>query len=299
MASVAAGFDSFDASALAKRNIALCNTPNLASDPVADQVLYMALSLFRYFHVFERLANDYKHASDCRVALETSGWDFESGMPKVFADKRNGSDYAIENDKSVKKPGFGFGEWVAGRPVRQPRGHTVGIIGFGGIGKEIGRRLSTIGMKVIYHKRKPLNEVENQSLGYEATFYEDVDELFRNSNLLVLACPLNEKTRYIINERSLQLLPQEAKLINIGRGPLIDTAALIKALKSGRLSGAAIDVFEHEPIIEPELCSRWDVIVNPHIGSSTIETAQRSIENCSKNIYNVFYGDSKDITRVN
>lgn len=294
--SCAAGFDSYDGAALAKRGIALCNSPGMAAGPVADQVLYYTLSLYRYFHIFERLAREHQHTITCRTAVTTSEWDLETGKPKMFLSNKNDSEYNSEADKA---PGFAFGDLMAGRAVRQPRGHSAGIVGFGAIGKEIGRRLDSIGMNVHYTKNTPLSDKEIAALGYEATFHESTDTLFPKCDVLVLACPLNAKTHYMINEKSLAQLPKEAKIINIGRGALIDMKALLAALKSGHISGLGIDVFEKEPIIDKELCDRWDVIVTPHIGASTIEVVERSESHCIDNIYDMIVEGGKKLTRVN
>lgn len=259
----------------------------------------MTLSLFRYYSVFERLTRAYHHSIDCRTVLTTSSWDNEAGKPKIFEDKRNGTDYVIETDPSVIPAKFAFGERVAGRFVRNPKGHSVGILGFGAIGKEIGRKLSVIGMDVHYSKRTPLTDKEEKELGYKVTFHKEIKDLFSKSNLLVLACPLNVSTHHVVNEESIKFLPKEARIINIGRGALIDTKALLAALKSDHLHGVGLDVFEKEPIIDKELCERWDVIVQPHIGSSTIENVELSEKNCADNIYNKIFGDSKSLTRVN
>lgn len=192
-----------------------------------------------------------------------------------------------------------FGETVSGRAVRQPRGHVVGIVGFGAIGKVIGQRLSSIGMKVHYTKTSVLSKSEKAALGYNATFHESAADLFKVSDLLVLACPLNSATKNLVNEESIKLLPQDARIVNIGRGGLIDTKALVRALRSGRISGAGLDVFEREPIIDDELCDRWDVVLLPHIGSATMETAELSEINCMNNINNIIFGDGKDLTSVN
>ncbi|KAF5099381.1 hypothetical protein D0Z00_001660 [Geotrichum galactomycetum] len=245
------------------------------------------------------MARAYQHSIDSRTMLTTSGWDLEAGKPKIFDDKRNGADFALETDSSIMPAKFAFGELVAGRFVRNPKGHSVGILGFGAIGKEIGRKLNAIGMNVHYSKRTPLTDEEEKVLGYPATYHKEIKDLFSNSQLLVLACPLNAGTHYVVNEESLKFLPKEARIINIGRGALIDTKAMLAALKSGHLHGVGLDVYEKEPIIEEELCTRWDVVLEPHIGSSTLENVELSEKNCVNNIYNMILGDGKSVTRVN
>lgn len=289
------GFDHYDAEGLAKRGIVLCNSPGLAASPVADHVLFQTLALYRHYAIFEHLTRKSRCFGTARAAPATSGWDTEHGRPLLHENNKSDPSYSPENDTA---PSFSFGAYVGNRPVCQPRDHTVGIVGFGAIGKEIGQRLAGIGMNVHYTKRTRLSDVETKSLGYPVTFHETLESLLSKSELLVLACPLTPKTRYIINETTLQLLPRDAKIINIGRGPLINTKDLIQSLKSGRITGAALDVMETEPLVDPELCDRWDVILTPHIGSSTIETADGAEEICVNNIINVLFGDGKSITKV-
>lgn len=294
--SCAAGFDSYDGAALAKRGVVLCNAPGLASDPVADQVLYATLSLFRYYHIFERMTQEHQHTVTCRTAITKADWNTETGRPNMFMTNKNDPSYKPENDTA---PAFAFGDLVSGRAVRQPRGHNVGIVGFGAIGKVIGQRLDAIGMNIHYTKTTPLTKAETESLGYKAIYHETNETLFPLCDLLVLACPLNASTHYMMNETTLAQLPKEARIINIGRGGLIDTKALVKSLKSGHLYGAALDVFEREPIVDSELCGRWDVILTPHIGSATVETVEVSENICIANIQNCILGDGKSLTKVN
>lgn len=282
--SCAVGYDSYDGAALAHRNIILCNSPGLAAAPVADHVLYQTLSLYRYYHVFENLTRELKSTSLARGVPATGAWDCEAGRPVL---------------NTETPPAFSFGQYVGGRAVRQPRGHTASVVGFGAIGKEIGERLAGIGMRVQYTKPTPLTAKEVSQLTYPVRYYETVQEMLPTTDLLVLACPLTKATRHLLNSATLALLPREAKVVNIGRGPLIDTGALISALKKGYLSGAALDVFEKEPVPEEELCGRWDVILTPHIGSSTIETVLGAEGICIANMENVLLGNGQCVTKVN
>lgn len=234
--------------------------------------------------MFENLTRELKSTSLARGVPATGAWDCEAGRPVL---------------NTETPPTFSFGQYVGGRPVRQPRGHTASVIGFGAIGKEIGERLAGIGMKVQYTKPTPLSAKEVSQLTYPVTYFESVQDMLPSTDLLVLACPLTKSTRHLLNSATLALLPREAKVINIGRGPLIDTRALITALKKGYLSGAALDVFEKEPVPEEELCGRWDVILTPHIGSSTIETVLGAEGICIGNMENVLLGDGQNVTRVN
>lgn len=226
-----------------------------------------------------------------------------SSSSKSNNNNNNNSEVLISSQKQKKenlvRPIYSFGDSIGDRFVRQPRGHSVGIAGFGAIGKEIGSRLNAIGMKIHYTKRTKLTPSEESSLGYPVTFHDSVEHMLPFSDLLVLALPISPQTRHLLNDRTLALLPREARIVNIGRGGLIDTSALLRSLKSGRVAGAALDVFENEPIVEKDLCSRWDVILTPHIGSSTHENVLGAEKICMNNITNLFYGDGQSLTIVN
>lgn len=294
--SCAVGYDHLNGAALAERGITLCNAPGLAAAPVADHVLLQTLSLFRYTPIFEHILRRHGSTNTTRTAISTSGWDSETGRPLQHLCNQRLPDYDAARDHA---PRFSLGAYVGGREVRQPRGHSVGIVGFGAIGREIGARLASIGMKVHYYKRSPLTSEETAALGYEATYHSSLDSALQMSELLVLACPLTSDTLHMLNSRTFALLPDGAKLINIGRGKLIDTSALLDALRAGKVTGAALDVFESEPNVEPELLQRWDVLLTPHIASSTIETLQGAEQICVDNMVNGFYGDGLSVTRVN
>lgn len=325
----AVGYDIYDVKALAARGVVVCNSPGLAAAPVADHVLYLTLALFRFSPVFEHVLRKVKNSNDCRTALDTGfKWDLELGRPKQYygpvkskqMEPAKSDDDDKDDEENIQKRAstpqraddeelastadsgrvvYSFGDRIGDRWVRQPRTHSVGIAGFGAIGKEIGARLASIGMKVHYTKRTPLTPEEEAGLGYEARYHESLVQMLPFSDVLVLALPLNEDTKHIMNDKTFPLLPPDARVINIGRGPLIDTQALLRALKSGKLWGAALDVFEHEPIVEPELCSRWDVILTPHTASSTYENVLAAEKICMNNIHELFYGDPSKMTIVN
>lgn len=294
--SCAVGYDHLNGAALAARGISLCNAPGLAAAPVADHVLLQTLSLFRYTQIFEHILRRNGNTNSTRTAIATPAWDSVTGRPLLYNSIKASSDYDTVKDRAPK---FSLGAFVGGREVRQPRGHNVGIIGFGAIGREIGERLAAIGMHVHYYKRNPLNPTETVDLGYSTTYHSTFESVLQVSELLVLACPLTSETLHMLNARTFALLPEGAKLINIGRGKLIDTKALLDALRSGKVTGAALDVFENEPNVEPELLDRWDVLLTPHIASSTVETLQGAEQICLDNMVNEFYHDSHLTTRVN
>ena len=151
-------------------------------------------------------------------------------------------------------------------------GKTLGLIGGGGlIGKAVARRAQGFSMRVLYWtpRRKPESEEREAGL----TFVP-LDDLLRQSDFVSLHSPLNAETRHQIGARELRLMKKNAFIINTARGPLIDEAALIRALKAKRIAGAGLDVFEFEPKVSAELKRMSNVVLNPHLGSADVETRE-------------------------
>jgi phosphoglycerate dehydrogenase-like enzyme len=169
-------------------------------------------------------------------------------------------------------------------PGRSLHGRTAGIVGLGGIGQALAQRLRPFGMRVLGVRRRPDPELAAR-LGLDwIGGAGQLPELLRQSDCLFLCLPLTEATRGLIDERALALLPEGACVVNAGRGGVVDHAALVRALDSGRLGGAALDVFEQEPLDPASpLADRPDVVATPHIAGVTDSSyrgiAQRVIEN--------------------
>jgi lactate dehydrogenase-like 2-hydroxyacid dehydrogenase len=159
-------------------------------------------------------------------------------------------------------------------------GATLGIIGLGRIGQAIARRAQGFGMRVLYHNRKRDPEAE-RAVGAE---YRGKAELLREADFVVLSIPLSSETRHLIGPAELALMKPTAYLVNVARGPVVDEAALVDALRSGRIAGAGLDVFEEEPKVHPGLLELENVAMTPHIGSASRATrlrmATRAAENC-------------------
>jgi len=151
------------------------------------------------------------------------------------------------------------------------RGKVLGIIGFGRIGKAVAKRALAFEMKVIAYDIRDVRE-EAESMGVKVA--TTLEELLKESDIVTLHIPLNESTRYMIGEREISLMKRGAIIVNTSRGGIIDTRALLKALKEGKLAGATLDVFENEP---PKTEEEWElirlpnVVVTPHIASQTWE----------------------------
>ncbi|MCD6480356.1 D-glycerate dehydrogenase, partial [Candidatus Bathyarchaeota archaeon] len=166
-------------------------------------------------------------------------------------------------------------------------GKTLGIIGLGRIGSEVARRAQGFGVKVIYHDmvRKP--ELE-EAYGAE---YVSLKELLTKADIVSIHVPLLPSTERLIGEEELQMMKPTAILINTSRGKVIDQKALVKALKEGWIAGAALDVYEEEPIpLDDPLLRLENVILTPHIGSATRETRRRMAEVCAQNVKAVLEG---------
>lgn len=173
-------------------------------------------------------------------------------------------------------------------------GKTLGIYGFGRIGQAIARRAIASGMNIIYHNRKPVaKEIEEK---YNA-HYVSFDELLSQSDFVSINAPASPETYHIINEEAIDKMRSNAILINTSRGSTVDEVALIKALKSNRIFGAGLDVYETEPHINPEFLKLDNVVLTPHAGTQTIEGRYDMQREVAENIIN-FY-DGKEISKVN
>lgn len=160
------------------------------------------------------------------------------------------------------------GSWAAKGPIPLGRSvgrKTCGVIGLGGIGRAVADRAAAFRMRVIYQgpRRKP-------DAPYE--YIADPVELARQSDYLMVACKGGEETRHLVSKAVIEALGPSGTLINVARGSVVDEVAMIEALRTGRLGHAALDVFENEPNVSPELLALPNVLVQPHHGSATIET---------------------------
>ncbi|KAH7547273.1 hypothetical protein FEM48_Zijuj01G0292300 [Ziziphus jujuba var. spinosa] len=167
-----------------------------------------------------------------------------------------------ESDRYVRS-----GKWKKGdyKLTTKFTGKTVGIIGMGRIGKGVAKRAEAFSCPISYYSRS-----EKPDLKYK--YYPSVVELASNCDILVVACPLTQETRHIVNREVMNALGPKGVLINIGRGPHVDEPELVSALVEGRLGGAGLDVYENEPEVPEELFGLENVVLLPHVGSGTVET---------------------------
>ena len=160
-------------------------------------------------------------------------------------------------------------------------GKTLGIVGMGRIGQAVAIRARGFGLTVHYHNRHRLPEQVEQELA--ATWHADLDEMLAGSDFISIHTPHTDQTEQLFDARRLSLLKPQAYIVNTSRGSAIDEAALIDALERGRIAGAGLDVFAHEPEIDPRLLALPNVVLLPHMGSATFEaraaTGERVISN--------------------
>ena len=188
--------------------------------------------------------------------------ELTTGLMLALARQIPKADNALKSGKWLKKELIGF----------ELRGKTLGIMGFGNIGREVGRLARSLGMNILIHSHDPIEpqiitELDAQEVPHE--------ELLQKSDILTIHIPFTKETYHSIGRNELQLMKPTACIINTSRGGVIDEAALTEALKTGRLAGAALDVYEEEPPKNTELITLPNVICTPHIGAQT-EEAQKS-----------------------
>ena len=162
-------------------------------------------------------------------------------------------------------------------------GKTLGIIGMGRIGQALARRAVASGMTIIYHNRRPIGDEDMSRLGYEAR-YVSKEELLQRADFVSLNLPYTPEVRHLIGAKELHRMKPTAYLINTARGAHVDEEALVEALKKGEIAGVAMDVYEHEPQIQPELLQLDNVVLSPHTGTGTWEGRIAMCENVCDNI---------------
>ena len=186
-----------------------------------------------------------------------------------------------EGEKLVRS-----GEWHGWSPGgmlgHRIGGKALGIVGMGRIGQAVARRARAFGLSIHYHNRHRLPAVVETELG--ATFHADLDAMLAATDIVSIHTPLNADSRDLIDRRRIGLMRPHVYLINTSRGGIVDEAALVDALEAGRLAGAGLDVWEHEPRIDPRLLALHNVVMTPHMGSATFEGRQASGERVIQNI---------------
>lgn len=157
--------------------------------------------------------------------------------------------------------------WLMGRSIR---GKNLGIIGLGRIGEAVARRARVFDMKIHYHNRNRVSPAIERDL--DATYWSDLDAMLAGMDVVSVNCPSTPETHHLLDAARLAKLPAHAVLVNTARGDVIDEGALADALSEERLAGVALDVFEHEPKVNPKLLEQENALLIPHMGSATIES---------------------------
>lgn len=274
---------------------------SLLSDRIDCNLLYQAKNL----RIVAQLAVGYDNIDiDCATKLgiyvtNTPGVLTEATAELTWALILAVARRIVEADHFVR-----WGEWERLKTAWHPkmmlgielRGKVLGIVGCGRIGSrvaEIGAK--GFGMKVIYFDRSRNEELEKE-IGAE---FKELDQLLQEADIVSLHVPLTRETYHMINEERLKKMKRSAILINTARGAVVDTEALVKALKEGWIAGAGLDVFEQEPLAANHpLTAFKNVVILPHIGSATYETRHAMAELVAENLI-AFYEGREPPTLVN
>jgi glyoxylate reductase len=174
----------------------------------------------------------------------------------------------VEGAAVVQSGGFqGWSPtWMLGRRLW---GKRLGIIGMGRIGQALARRAKAFGLSIHYHNRKPISPRLAEEL--EATYWESLDQMLARMDIVSVNCPHTPATYHLLSARRLKLLQPHAVVVNTARGENIDEGALANMLARGEIAGAGLDVYEHEPAVNPKLLKLPNVVLLPHMGSATVE----------------------------
>jgi len=225
------------------------------------------------------IANGAVHPANIDVARATARGIAVTTIPSIVTEATADLHWAIlmaaarripEADRSLRAGMFPGSQSLhfAGRMVA---GKTIGIVGFGDIGRSVTRRAHGFGMRVLYNKRQALAPSEEAELGVE---YRDLDALLRESDFVSLHASYHPGTHHLIGAPQLALMKPTSYLVNTARGPIVDEAALVEALRVRRIAGAALDVYEREPEVHAGLLDLDNVVLTPHLGSATLETRE-------------------------
>jgi glyoxylate reductase len=177
----------------------------------------------------------------------------------------------VEGEKLARS-----GEWTGWAPTsmlgHRIHGKRIGILGMGRIGAAVARRAKGFGLAVHYHNRRRVHETLEAEL--EATYWESLDQMLSRVDIVSVNCPHTPATFHLLSARRLKLLRPHAIVVNTSRGEVIDEPALTRMLRAKEIAGAGLDVFEHEPQINPRLLALDNVVLLPHMGSATLEGRQ-------------------------
>ncbi len=156
--------------------------------------------------------------------------------------------------------------WMLGHRIW---GSRLGIVGMGRIGTAVARRAKAFGMSIHYHNRRRTHAAIEEEL--EATYWDSLDQMLARMDVVSVHCPHTPATFHLLSARRLKLMKKDSYIVNTARGEIIDENALSRLIDAGSIAGAGLDVFEHEPAVNPRLAKSEKVVLLPHLGSATIE----------------------------
>jgi glyoxylate reductase len=156
--------------------------------------------------------------------------------------------------------------WMLGHRIY---GKRLGIVGMGRVGQAVARRAKAFGLQIHYHNRRRVQPDIEKAL--EATYWDSLDQMLARMDIISINCPHTPATYHLLSARRLALLKPSAYVVNTARGEVIDENALARMIDNNELAGAGLDVFEHEPAVNPKLLRNEKVVVLPHMGSATLE----------------------------
>ncbi|MFC2118064.1 D-2-hydroxyacid dehydrogenase [Bacteroidota bacterium] len=225
------------------------------------------------------------------VVTNVPAYGTDSVAQTVFAHLLNLTHHVYEHSLTVSE-----GDWSSIKdftyqnfPLIELAGKTMGIIGFGRIGQKVAEISNAFGMNVIFFTEPAPEKIPDDCKMCS------LEELFKSSTVISLHCPLTENTKHIINEKSLEMMKNDAFLINTSRGPLIDEPALVKALNSGIIGGAGLDVLDQEPPSEENpLFRAKNCFITPHYSWATMDSRKRLINKVINNVEAFIHGNVKN-----
>ena len=260
IANFGAGYNNIDLDACRERGIRVTNTPQPVIEPTAELAFALMIDVARRVSEFDRNLR----------TLAFSHWPLAENEKPIANSQKLTATFGVMRNLS-----------------HSLYGKTLGIIGMGRIGQALARRAVASGMKILYHNRHKISDNALKALNGgndEMVKYVDFQTLLQDSDFVSLNLPYTPEVHHLIGKPELGMMKRTAYLINTARGAHVDEQALVEALRSGIIAGAALDVYEHEPVISSELLSLPNVVLSPHTGTGTWEGRIAMCENVTDNI---------------
>ncbi|AGB03958.1 lactate dehydrogenase-like oxidoreductase [Aciduliprofundum sp. MAR08-339] len=260
---------------------------SLLSDPIDREVIDSARNLKvigNYAVGYNNIDVEYARKKGI-IVVNTPGVLTDATADLTFALILAAARRVVEGDRFMRDKKFRGWEpmLMLGKDVW---GATIGIVGAGRIGQAVGRRARGFNMRILYHSRTRKMEFERET----GARFVSLTELLRESDIITLHVPLTQETRHLIGEEEFKIIKEGAILINTARGEVVKEEAMIRALKSGKLFAAGLDVFYGEPNVNTELLSLPNVVLTPHVGSATERTRRKMAEMVCEDVSRVLLG---------